>query len=156
MTSPSDEGQFVAMKLAEAWETYQELLPSEPDDPDWTAAVPWHVYEHAVKRIARRLWARQQRRDQKRPDRTSLETLRDEPADPRADHVRALVLRDLTSDLLRTLTDHQRRVLELSAEHHLTYEAIAKLMDISPTAVKEALRRARACLNGKNPGTFAD
>ena len=146
MVQDLDREQFVAMKIAEAWETYQELLPELPDNP--TQTVPWKFYAKAAERMARALWKRRQQREKKRPDRVSIENLRDEPADPR-NELERVDNNDLIRHLLAVITSHEERIVRLAVEN--SYRDAARIAKVSENAVKETLARARAKIRGNLP-----
>src|SRR4029453_6191002 len=55
-------------------------------------------------------------------------------------------LREVVNMAVATLRDRQREAVLLNKFEHLSYEEIAEVMDMSPSAVKSLLTRARANL----------
>jgi RNA polymerase sigma factor (sigma-70 family) len=151
MTPPEDWPQFLAMKEAEAHETYRLLMDS---DNRWL--VKWEDYRAATRTIAARLWERMQARERKKARRTvPLDSLLEEPAAP-DDHVRDLANRDLIYQLIRTLTEQQALVVRLALENGLSHRDIAGLLGTSEKSSQSALRDAKKALRAQNPGTFPE
>ena len=55
-------------------------------------------------------------------------------------------LRDIVNLAVKSLNERQRMAVLLNKFEHLSYEEIAEVMDLTPSAVKSLLSRARANL----------
>jgi RNA polymerase sigma-70 factor (ECF subfamily) len=97
-------------------------------------------------RIARNLYLRRAQREQRN---TSLETMQEEGASfvtpqpgPEAEVIRKEGAQAIQEALL-ALSENDRTILLLSSQENMAYREIAKVLDISVSAVKVRIHRAR-------------
>lgn len=135
----AEREQYIAMKVAEAWETWSDLLPEDADP--MTAGRDWLAYKHGTEKLAGRAWNRQDARQRKRDKRTrSLDSLHEEPA-AEDDHVRDLGW----SDLIAGLTAEIREVIHLRLFGH-TIDDVMSLTGLSRRTVTERICIAKMLL----------
>lgn len=135
--------QFVAMKIAEAWKTYEEMLPDL--EAMGAEVVPWKVYKRAVERNAIRLWNRSWRRDRRRPDNVPIHELVEEPAGPHPDRGHAQVE---VEDLLDSLAEFVATAVRHRLDGYQVAE-VAELMEVSVRTVERLLAAARGSITAE-------
>ena len=142
----ADREQYVAMKVAEAWETWQDLVGETAP----SIAQDWLAYKAGTQKLAEKMWERQQRREQKRARRTrSHEDLHEEPMDTKnPDPAEEAEAEDIAARVLDILEPTDSQVFDMLVSG-CTQREISKELRLHKDSILRAVARIRMVLRSK-------